>query len=375
MSSTRRFNTNVNITNGNVGINTNNPVSYLHINSSNNTQASICINQTSGAAILIGAIGTAADHLYPGSIVITNNKNFSCFHIGKNSANINSIGFTFNTLADNSSTNYMTSSWYGGNTSLNVNGKGFIGLNNGAPNNMALWVNGSSSISVGGGYYMNSGGAGTYSAGNQPMSVFANGRIVSLVQLEANSDIRIKNNIEPVQTSFALDIIRQLNPVQYKYIDQIQHGNRSKYGFIAQEVDKVVDDCVSKVSDYIPDILKLCNVVNNNTLIFDDDSQQENIKIGDKLKLYDNKNKETIVTVNEIINKCTFVVDKELEHTSYCVYGKHVDDFHVLNYDSVFALGTAALKELYSDFESLQDIDNRDSIISSLESQISLLGF
>lgn len=53
----------------------------------------------------------------------------------------------------------------------------------------------------------------------------------------ANSDARLKTDIEPVING--VDLILKLNPVQYRMID----GQRTHYGFIAQELKQAMTDC------------------------------------------------------------------------------------------------------------------------------------
>jgi hypothetical protein len=58
-----------------------------------------------------------------------------------------------------------------------------------------------------------------------------------------SSDRRLKENISPIQSG--LSIIEQLKPVRFDYIK----GDKKQAGFIAQEVEEVLPDIVTKGED------------------------------------------------------------------------------------------------------------------------------
>ena len=59
-----------------------------------------------------------------------------------------------------------------------------------------------------------------------------------------------------ITTNISEDLkkICQLRVVQYSYIDTVTKGNRPKYGFLAQEVEKIMPDVVHKNQDFIPNV-------------------------------------------------------------------------------------------------------------------------
>lgn len=65
----------------------------------------------------------------------------------------------------------------------------------------------------------------------------------------ANSDRRLKKNIQTIDGHTALQLIEQMNGVTYEWNDQITGNNRPQglqYGFIAQELQTVFPEKVSK---------------------------------------------------------------------------------------------------------------------------------
>lgn len=59
--------------------------------------------------------------------------------------------------------------------------------------------------------------------------------------LVETSDARLKENVESLLTSNAIDIVKNLRPVTYNYIG----SSKSSHGFIAQEVHEVCEDFVN----------------------------------------------------------------------------------------------------------------------------------
>jgi len=383
----RRFLKSEYITTGSVGININSPLSYLHINN-NSTTPSICINQTSGAAVLLGsATGTAADNTYGGSIVALN-KNSSGFTqaglwVGKSATAQNAFGLNYTHISDNNTTNSFAITGWGLNNFV-IDGNGFcgIGSNSAAPAGIPLYVHGSSTSSIGSCRYMEPSNLGAQfvqsGAGNQNVSIYTADRFLTS-QIECASDIRIKKDIIPLDNFISLNLIRKINPVQYKYRDVIKKGDNPVYGFIAQEVDDVIDYCSSLIQEYVPNIYTNATVdPNDNTMITlnnNDNSINLNdiLKSGDSLRMYNKNNTEFIVNVKEIKDNNTVVVDQELTEDGFFVFGNKVNDFHILNEECIFTHGISALKELIQQMDSLPDIDTRDSIITSLENQINQL--
>ena len=66
--------------------------------------------------------------------------------------------------------------------------------------------------------------------------------------LSCSSDIRLKTNVSSLSASFGLDALLQLNPVTFNWIREAS-GRPTHSGFIAQDVEKVLPDLISKGTD------------------------------------------------------------------------------------------------------------------------------
>ena len=184
-----------------------------------------------------------------------------------------------------------------------------------------------------------------------------NGNIKYSGSLISSSDRRIKNHINDINDSKALNMIRNLQPKTYNYINYREKGNSTVIGYIAQEVADVIPDAVIKTNkDVVPSIYSQanCSVHNNKEIAFNYDDMS-NITVGDKIKFFLENEQEHIGNVTHLDNSSfTLSLDQELTNvnaTSGFLYGKEVDDFHTLNKQYIFTVATAALQELDRDHE------------------------
>lgn len=226
--------------------------------------------------------------------------------------------------------------------------------------------------------YLNTAGVGYANPYYMYYGLWASGRIFC-IELNANSDSRIKDNIIDINDGDALNIIRQIEPKRYNYIDTIARGTKTVWGFIAQQVESVLPYSVGLSQEYIPDIYETADVTKNtngdtiitlknkNTLglITTDSSTQVS------LKLYvDDQNTMKYATVKEIIDDKSFIINEDISYqhqhpnpssntqeetqntqgnqelTNVFVYGKQVNNFRTLNKQAVFTMATAALQEV-----------------------------
>lgn len=55
---------------------------------------------------------------------------------------------------------------------------------------------------------------------------------------------------------------------QYQYKDKVSRGSREVFGFLAQEIEDVLPECVDKRTEPIPNILELADVSESNVITF-----------------------------------------------------------------------------------------------------------
>ena len=174
------------------------------------------------------------------------------------------------------------------------------------------------------------------------LSVLAGVRAARYV---AHSDERIKSNIVDIHDTTALDQLRQLQPKYYEYVDKVGKGSSTVIGFIAQEVKEVVPQAVSVANGDIPNIYETANV-SANTITFTNFHTSDLDATSNTLVVYEEGTTRKDLTIVEVIDEHTIRVDTEVPGEDVFVYGQVVEDFHHLNKDYLWTIGTAALQEV-----------------------------
>ena len=194
-----------------------------------------------------------------------------------------------------------------------------------------------------------------------------------------SSDERVKKDIVDITDATALEKIRLIKPKTFKYIDQIENGDSTNYGFIAQDVSTVLPNCVDKITKFIPNFFTNGTITRNissgileftttKNLIFNslhdsngnafvDSSNNPSSDInGNKIfniKLISENNKLIKVKTKSIINSNKFTIENNDYETTdiitegkYFLYGQEVDDYHNLNQDMIYTVCVAAVQEI-----------------------------
>ena len=210
------------------------------------------------------------------------------------------------------------------------------------------------------GYLDQSGVALKQQQPNAEISIYAAKAIWTGTSYFASSDMRIKKNIVDLVPDACMDLVRQLKPKQYGFVDHIKHGGRQVYGFIAQEVAKVCPDVVTKQTEFVPDIFTAVEHISWSKVdkkwkltIHDENvSFKENTVV--RFYVSDRKNSEIMKdVVNCKHDSKSFVFDKIYE--DIFVYGHQVEDFLALDKEQLFTLHHGAIITLDKQQESTAD--------------------
>jgi FtsZ-binding cell division protein ZapB len=182
-------------------------------------------------------------------------------------------------------------------------------------------------------------------------------------QIDIASDKRIKKDIVTIDPSYSLNIIRNITPVNFKYIET----NNSDVGFIAQEIEKHIPEAVNTNFNAIPNILlygkinKLKPETYSITLTDKIDiSSIQTLPVPIKCKKTDtdNFNTENCLLV-EIINNQTLIVngklDNIIENDTIYVYGIIVDDFKLINKNIIFTYAVSSIQKLDAEIAALKE--------------------
>ena len=192
----------------------------------------------------------------------------------------------------------------------------------------------------------------------------------------AASDSRFKTNIKDIDDSGALDLLRQIKPKTYEYIDKPDRGAGTVYGFIAQDIAEVFPNASSIQREKIPNIyelgIKVENVITLNdksTALLEKDVDGVIYKT---LLVYHKDNKKIELSIKSIIDDKHIEIEPtdELEtNGELFIYGQIVDNFHTMDKNYIFTIATAALqevdKQLQAEKAKTSDLEARMLLLES----------
>ena len=162
-------------------------------------------------------------------------------------------------------------------------------------------------------------GIASSSGGHSPLSIYANGSIVSgnfFVSHSGSlgaSDQRIKKNIVDADDAECLETLRLLKPKKYEYKDVVKKGEEPVWGFIAQEVANVLPHATQLRQEFIPNIYELANVSSSNVITFTNfntSNLESNATTLIRTKGIDGKDHD--IHLAEVIDEHTIRVEEDL---------------------------------------------------------------
>ncbi len=198
------------------------------------------------------------------------------------------------------------------------------------------------------------------------------------------SDQRIKTNIVNLNADKMMNILRNLRPISFNFIDHVKNGNKKKLGFIAQEINEILPEGITLNTDVIPNNMMKCEIdltskIEASFTLKPDDTDitlqylllttESPLKFDTanpysstdtyKFKVYcgDKWAKEQDIYIrseyNVIDDKYSYVIgmkkdvyDIMITEPTLFVYGQYVYDLHILDHDTIYTVATAALQEV-----------------------------
>lgn len=180
------------------------------------------------------------------------------------------------------------------------------------------------------------------------VSIYASDRIMAS-QFNAYSDSRIKD-IKGLSNSIKdLETINSLRITDYTMKDRVKYGNKLFKKVIAQEVEKIYPQVVSKHTDFIPNVYQLTSKIektaNSYQLNFDDKHNISNTAKKLRIILKDGGTQEfNIVSIPS--DTQVVVSGMEIKTDKVFVYGEEVNDFRTVDYEGLTTLNISATQEL-----------------------------
>ena len=278
-------------------------------------------------------------------------------------------GFATNDLAIGNGTNALgifqsnTSTYIGSTTDIVLmprnNGQGRIGINTTAPRAPLDVVN---TVSVEPpnsefAYYAEGHNSsfspipleGGSTDPNINVSIYASDRILAS-EFDAYSDTRIKSIVSVTNTTKDLETINALQITDYTMKDKVKYGNKPFKKVIAQEVEKVYPQIVSKHTDFIPNVYQVTSKLEKTTggYLLSFNGKHNISKTAKKLRvlLSEGEGMQQFYIVSLPSEYQVLINTAELKTDKVFVYGEEVDDFRTVDYEGLTTLNISATQEL-----------------------------
>jgi hypothetical protein len=208
------------------------------------------------------------------------------------------------------------------------------------------------------------------------------------------SDRRIKHDIQPIDVGSCLTVINKIPLYKYKYNNFVTRDKKDNYGFMAQDVEKVLPNVVNRKDDYLPCVMEYANGIsweqvkhfNTETeqeedwwqlhvpvLMYDASGNSRDFSVGTEFKFYLTDDHTRIdasqPTKATLMEGNKFLVNKK---TQYClVVGYRTDDFLTLEKERLFTIYHGAIQEL--DRKHTQEVSAKNDDIAQLKAEVAQL--
>jgi hypothetical protein len=183
----------------------------------------------------------------------------------------------------------------------------------------------------------------------------------------ASSDLRIKDVVEVSNGLEDLEAIKKIQVTDYRYKDFISNGNDVHKKLIAQNVKEALPTAITNTTDFIHNIYEISQeVTHEDGIVTIKISDLKDLKVGDNVKLIPETDQTPvtaeIISIDEEAKTFSF---KGKEDQRFFVYGKEIDDFLAVDYDSVFSMHISATQQL------CKIVEEKDAHIKKLEDRLS----
>ena len=246
-----------------------------------------------------------------------------------------------------------------GASALCISTANTIGIGTANPTRGKVEINGSSgtyTTTATGYVFQGIGSTGAYPNWNGPgASLWASINIAANAFISF-SDARIKHVEGHSDAARDLATLQGIEITDFTYIDTMAKGTGKQKKIIAQQVEKVFPQAVSKSTDVVPDIYQQATVKDGWVKL------ATNLKKGERVKLIT----EASAGVYEVLETTNgqFRTEFKPEGDQVIVFGREVKDFRSVDYEALSMLNVSATQELA---KRVQKLEARESHLAALE--------
>jgi len=184
-------------------------------------------------------------------------------------------------------------------------------------------------------------------------------------EFDAFSDRRIKNVIGPSDAAADLETLRKVKITDYTMKDTLRQGKKMHKKVIAQELESVFPLAVGTITNEIPDIYTSAKIKDGYVLL-----HNSGLKRGERVLLTCGYSKMVYEVDSVDAQGFTVCYNPELKKLerqdggNIFVYGREVDDFHLVDYDALTTLNISATQAL------ADKVEEQAAEIAELKKQI-----
>ncbi len=252
-----------------------------------------------------------------------------------------------------------------------INYDGNVGIGTYTPTQAKLVVSGGVTQNGLRGAYVNNSVVGhAVTHGAHTVSLYTSGTIWAGNAVIATSDARVKNVVGLTDGSADLRALLGIEVTDFRYRDTLENGDAVHKKVIAQQVEKVFPQAVSRHTNTVPDLYKAAAIHDGWVSLATD------LKKGERVRLIDEK-KESIHEVLEVADG-RFRTDFTSANGKVFVYGREVKDFRAVDYESISMLNVSATQELARQVAALRasqalvlELEKKVARMAELEEKLS----
>lgn len=211
-------------------------------------------------------------------------------------------------------------------------------------------------------------------------SIVADAAIISKTTIGAfqsitASDARTKTILNRSDNAADLELLKKLQITNYRMKDEGTWGSKTFKKVIAQEVEKIYPEAVSKQKSVIPDIYALAEKVAYDATkkeLYISLSKHYDLKVNDNIELIHPERGKIRATIAAVSGNSFTVKDWLYETNKIFVFGREVNDFRVVDYEALSMLGISAIQALAKQNDELQQkVKTLESRFEKLEASLS----
>jgi hypothetical protein len=180
-------------------------------------------------------------------------------------------------------------------------------------------------------------------------SLVAKGSVASQ-NVTSWSDARAKTIIGRSSGAEDLATLDRIQITDYRWIDSRNGGPGIQKKVIAQEVEAVLPQAVSRLDKAIPNIFKKASELAHDATrhrLTVSLSQPHDLQPGDRVDVYTDAGDLTKTPVLDTPTSTTFSIECKTKPKEAFVYGKWVKDYRSVDYDAIAMLNVSATQELH----------------------------